>query len=117
MENQLKQNTESLEKAEKAIAILSKIPNIPDDKKEMLQNLVKTSYALKAQISETEVKHQEILADIQNPAREKGRIKIRETIFPGVRVTMGKTTIMIQDEIKYATLVYSDGEIQIQPYK
>jgi uncharacterized protein (DUF342 family) len=117
LEAQLKQNTESLEKAEKAIVILSKIPNIPDDKKEMLQNLVKTSYALKAQIAEVETRHQEILEDIQNPSREKGRIKIKETIYPGVRVTMGKTTIMIQDEVKYATLVYSEGEILIQPYR
>jgi uncharacterized protein len=117
LEIQLKQNVESLEKAEKAIAILSKIPNIPDDKKEMLQNLIKTSYALKAQISEVEARHQDIMIDIQNPSRERGRIRIKETIYPGVRVTMGKTTIMIQDEVKYASLVYSDGEIQIQPYR
>ncbi len=117
LETQIRQNTDSLEKAEKAIVILGKMPNLPDDKKEMLQNLVKTSYALKAQISEAEVRHQEILNEIQNPSKEKGRIRIKETIYPGVRVTMGKTTIMIQDEIKYATLVYSEGEIQIQPYR
>jgi uncharacterized protein (DUF342 family) len=117
LEVQIKQNTDSLEKAEKAIAILSKIPNLPDDKKEMLKNLVKTSYALKAQIAEVETRHQEILTEIQNPSREKGRIKIKETIYPGVRVTMGKTTIMIQDEVKYATLVYCEGEVQIQPYR
>lgn len=117
LETQLKQNSDSLEKAEKAIAILSKIPNLSDDKKEMLQNLVKTSYALKAQITEAETRHQAILNEIQTPSREKGRIKVKDIMFPGVRVTMGKTTIMIQDEIKYATLVYSEGEIQIQPYR
>jgi uncharacterized protein (DUF342 family) len=117
LENQLKQNTDSLEKAEKAIAILSKIPNLPDDKKEMLQNLVKTSYALKAQIAEVETTIQEITNEIQNPSKEKGRIRVKETMYPGVRVTMGKTTIMIQDEIKYASLVYSEGEIQVQPYR
>ncbi|HBF36663.1 MAG TPA: hypothetical protein DDW50_05015 [Firmicutes bacterium] len=117
LENQLKQNVDSLEKAEKAITILSKIPNISDDKKEMLQNLVKTSYALKAQIAEIETTHQDIMAEIQNPTRERGRIRVKETMYPGVRVTMGKTTIMIQDEIKYASLVYSEGEIQVQPYR
>lgn len=117
LENQLKQNTDSLEKAEKAIVILGKIPNLPDDKKEMLQNLIKTSYALKAQIAEIETACQVITNEIQNPAREKGRIRVKETLYPGVRVTMGKTTIMIQDEIKYASLVYSEGEIQVQPYR
>ncbi len=117
LESQLKQNVDSLEKAEKAMAILSKIPNLPDDKKEMLQNLVKTSYALKAQIAEIETARQEIMTEIQNPSREKGRIRVKETMYPGVRVTIGKTTIMIQDEIKYASLVYSEGEIQVQPYR
>ena len=117
VETQIKTNTESLDKAEKAIVILSKIPNLPDDRKEMLQNLIKTTYALKSQIAEAEIHHQELLDEVQNRSKEKGRIRIKDTIYPGVRVTMGKTTIMIQDEIKYATLVYNEGEIQILPYR
>ncbi len=117
LESQIKNNTDSLDKAEKAIVILSKIPNLPDDRKEMLQNLVKTSYALKSQIAEAEIRRQELSDEIQNRSKEKGRIKIKDTIYPGVRVTMGRTTIMIQDEIKYATLVYNEGEIQILPYR
>lgn len=117
VEAQLKNNNESLDKAEKAIVILSKIPNLPDDRKEMLQNLIKTTYALKSQIAEAEIHHQELLDEVQNRSKEKGRIKIKDTIYPGVRVTMGRTTIMIQDEIKYASLVYNEGEIQILPYR
>ncbi|MCL6588505.1 MAG: FapA family protein [Firmicutes bacterium] len=117
LENQLKNNTESLDKAEKAIAILGKIPNLPDERKEMLHNLIKTSYALKSQIAEAEAKRQEMLEEMQSRSRDKGRIRVKDTIYPGVRVSMGKTTIMIQDEIRYATLVYSDGEIQILPYR
>lgn len=117
IEDQIKTNSESLDKAEKAIVILSKIPNLPDDRKEMLQNLIKTTYVLKSQIAEAEIHHQELLDEIQSRAKEKVRIKIKDTIYPGVRVTMGRTTIMIQDEIKYATLVYNEGEIQILPYR
>ncbi|HEX7714031.1 MAG TPA: FapA family protein [Bacillota bacterium] len=117
LEEQIKNNTESLEKAEKAIVILTKIPNLPDDRKEMLQNLVKTAYALKSQIAEAETRRQELLDEIQNRSKDKGRIRVKELMYPGVRVTMGKTTIMIQDEIKYAMLVYNEGEIQIQPYR
>jgi uncharacterized protein (DUF342 family) len=117
LESQIKNNADSLDKAEKAIVILSKIPNLPDDRKEMLQNLVKTTYALKSQIAEAEIRRQELLDEIQSRSKEKGRIKIKDTIYPGVRVTMGRTTIMIQDEIKYATLVYNEGEIQILPYR
>lgn len=117
LEEQLKSNRESLDKAEKAIALLSKMPNLPDDRKEMLQNLIKTSYALKAQINEADAKRQELMEEILVKSKEKGRIKVKEVIYPGIRVTMGKTTIMIQDEIKYAILVYNEGEIQIQPYR
>mgnify|MGYP001341827542 FL=1 len=117
LEAQLKQNKESLDKAEKAIGLLSKIPNLPDDRKEMLQNLIKTSYALKAQINEADHKRQELLEEILVKSKEKGKIKVKDIIYPGIRVTMGKTTIMIQDEIKYAVLVYNEGEIQIQPYR
>lgn len=117
LEEQLKQNKDSLDKAEKAISLLSKIPNLPDDRKEMLQNLIKTSYALKAQINEADTKRQELLEEILVKSKEKGKIKVKDIIYPGIRVTMGKTTIMIQDEIKYAVLVYNEGEIQIQPYR
>lgn len=117
LEEQLKQNKDSLDKAEKAIALLSKMPNLSDDRKEMLQNLIKTSYALKAQINEAETKRQELLEEILVRSKEKGRIRVKEIIYPGVRVSMGKTTIMIQDEIKYAVLAYNEGEIQIQPYR
>lgn len=117
IEAQIKSNNVSLDKAEKAIVILSKSPNLADDRKEMLQNLVKTTYALKSQLAEAEIRHQELLDEVQNRSKEKGRIKIKEMIYPGVRVTMGKTTIMIQDEIKYAMLVYNDGEIQVLSYR
>lgn len=116
LETQIKLNKENLDKTEKAISILSKIPNLPADKKQMLQSLIMTSYALKSQITEGETRRQEIMEDILTRAREKGRIKARETIYPGVRVTMGKSTIMIRDEIRYAVLVYREGEIQIQSY-
>lgn len=117
LEEQLKANKESLDKAEKAIGLLSKMPNLPDDRKEMLQNLIKTSYVLKAQINEADAKRQQLMEEILVKSKEKGRIRVKEVIYPGIRVTMGKTTIMIQDEIKYAVLVYNEGEIQIQPYR
>lgn len=117
LETQIRNNNESLDKAEKAIVILSKIPNLPDDRKEMFQNLVKTTYALKSQLAEDETHRQELLNEIQSRSKEKGRIRIKETIYPGVRVSMGRTTIMIQDEIKYASLVCNEGEIQILPYR
>ncbi|NLY76015.1 MAG: DUF342 domain-containing protein [Firmicutes bacterium] len=117
LEQQVKDYKESLDKAEKAITLLSKTPNLSDERKEMLQNLIKTSYALKAQINEADARRQELLEEILVRSKEKGKIRVKEVIYPGIRVTMGKTTIMIQDEIKYAVLVYNEGEIQIQPYR
>jgi uncharacterized protein len=116
LESEIKQNKDNLEKTEKATAILSKVPNLPPDRKKMFESLVMTSYALKSQIAGAESRRQEIVEEILTRANERGRIKVKETIYPGVRVTIGKTTIMIRDEIKYTVLVYREGEIQIQSY-
>jgi uncharacterized protein (DUF342 family) len=55
--------------------------------------------------------------EAQAKLKEKWRIKVRDTIYPGVKVTIGAATLFIQDEIKYSILVNQEGEIHINPYR
>lgn len=117
LEVKIRENKASLEKVEQARSMLEKIANLPKDRQDMLQNLVKTSFVLKGQISEAEARRKQILEEIVVLSKEKARIKVKETIFPGVRVTIGKATTVVKDEFKFAILLYHDGEVQMQSYR
>lgn len=117
LEDQIKEYKVNLEKAEKAVALLEKSPYLPKDRQEMYQNLVKTTYVLKGQIAEAEARRKELLEEMVVLSKEKARIRARDTIYPGVRITIGKATTIIKDEIKFVTLMYGEGEIQTQPYR
>lgn len=106
-----------LDKVEKALSMLERLPYLTPEKQDMKQNLVKTSYVLKGQIAEAEARRKAILEDMVVLSREKARVKVKDTIFPGVRISIGKATSIIKDELKFLILQYNDGEIQIQPYK
>lgn len=117
LEEKIKDNKIGLDKAEKAVAMLEKIPNLPPDRQEMYQNLLKTTYVLKGQISQAEARRKEILEEMLVLSKEKARVKVKDTLFPGVRVSIGKATTVIRDEIKYTFLAYVEGEIQFQSYR
>jgi len=117
LEDQIKENKTQLDKAEKAVALLEKSPYLPKDRQEMYQNLVKTAYVLKEQIAEAEARRKELLEEMVVLSKEKARIRVRDTVYPGVRITIGKATTVIKDEMKFVNLMYGEGEIQIQPYR
>lgn len=117
LEDQIKENKISLDKAEKAVALLEKSPYLPKDRQDMYQNLLKTTYVVKGQIAQAEARRKELLEEMVVLSKEKARIRVRDTIFPGVRITIGKATTVIKDEMKFSTIVYGEGEIQVQPYR
>ncbi len=116
VENNLRENQISLDKADKAITMLRQIPKLPEDRQAMLDSLVNTAEVLKQRIAEAEVKKEELGAEILKSTLEKGKIKVSEIINPGVTVTMGRTTIKINEDIRFATLAYRDREIRVCPY-
>jgi uncharacterized protein (DUF342 family) len=108
---------ESLEKAEKAIALLERVPHLPPDRQVMYKNLLKTVVALKEQLAEAEVRRKEITEEILILSKNRGRIKVKDMLYPGVRISIANATTITRDECKYVLLVYNEGEVQFQAFR
>ncbi len=116
LENKLKCNHETIEKAEKGIAVLNRTANSTSERQACLKDLMKTVYQLKGINEELEVRKQELLEEMITRLK-LGQIKVSELIFPGTRVAIGRVIMNIQDELRYSVLFYHEGEILIKPFR
>jgi uncharacterized protein (DUF342 family) len=117
LEVAMQAHNDSLEKADKAIALLERIPNLPPDRQVMYRNLLKTVVALKDQIAQGEARRKEITEEILILSKSRGRIKVKETLYPGVRASIACATTITRDEFKYVLLVYNEGEVEVQAFR
>ena len=72
---------------------------------------------MKAELRKLTTRRDELNEEISGPNAEKGRIKVRQRIYPGVKVTIGNAVRIFKDEVHYAVLTYDDGEVEIQAYR
>jgi uncharacterized protein (DUF342 family) len=107
----------SLEKAEKTIVLLERIPRLPPDRQEMYQTLLKTVVAVQEQLAQAEARRKAIMEEIMIFSKSRGRIKVKEILYPGVRATIAGATTITRDECKYVLLAYNEGEVQIQTFR
>lgn len=114
-EESLKEHYDNLDKTSKILRLLDKDPT--SQRSEMRDKLGKTAAMLTLNISQLEKHRDELAEEVQNRYLDRGRVKVYENIFPGVRVTIGKATKLIRDEIRHATLVYEAGEVMVQAYR
>jgi uncharacterized protein (DUF342 family) len=118
VEEKIKNNMENLDKSQKILVILERDNrNAAPERIEMREKLTRTVAALTQETHELERRRRELQEEIQLRYQDRGRIKARDTIYPGVRVTIGKAIMAVKDEIRYATLTYSEGEVVIQSYR
>jgi uncharacterized protein (DUF342 family) len=117
LEVALKDHNENLKKAEQAVALLERIPHLPPNRRVMYDNLLGTVVALKEQIAQTEARLKEITEEIVILSKSRGCVKVKETLYPGVRVSIGGSNSIIRDEYKYVLLVYNEGEVQVQAFR
>lgn len=117
VEEELKKGLENIDKSSKILTLLEREQSTAPERLEMRERLSKTVAALSQENASLEKRRLELIDEIQTRYQDRGRIKVRDTIFPGVRVSIGKATMAIKDEIRYATLTYGGGEIVIQSYR
>jgi uncharacterized protein (DUF342 family) len=117
LEETLQNSRVNLEKSEKVMVLLERTPRLSPDRQAMYQNLVKTVLALKEEITTAEARQKEIIEETLVISKARGRVKVKETLYPGVRVEIAGAVLIIRDEYQYSILVYNEGEIQIQPYR
>lgn len=107
-----------LNSTQKSIEILRKMESantITIEKKIMLNKLVQLKAALSEQ---TQLLHEEIekLEESLNSVHQ-GRIRVRNTIYAGVKVTIGSASKFIKDNTNYVTLYLEGVDIKTTPYE
>lgn len=107
-----------LDKVEKALVILNKMGfDLPPEREEMKARLTRTSFYLKAELKKLTTRQVEINEEITSRQTERGRIKVRQRIYPGVKVIIGKAVRIFKDEVHFAVLTYDEGEVAVQAYR
>jgi uncharacterized protein (DUF342 family) len=81
----------------------------------MLLKLTKAQFHL---IGQTETMRNRI-AQIELALEEMryGRIKVADTVYPGVKLVVGTLVKPVRDSIKFANFYAEDGEIKTGSYK
>lgn len=117
VEEDLKKGLDNIDKSSKILNLLERENSSAPERVQMRERISMTVVALAQENAIFEKRRLELIDEIQSRNQDRGRIKVRDTIFPGVRVTIGKATMAIRDEVRFATLSYGGGEIVIQSYR
>ncbi len=103
-------------KASQAVTLLnkmSKVSPLSPEKREILAKSTRAKFYYEKQIMDYRKEIAEIEELVQKSAA--GRIKVYNSVYPGVRVAIGNSLLYIKEEAQYCTL-YSDGsDIRIGP--
>ncbi len=101
-----------LDKIEKGLLLFNKMENengmLNPEKKEMKEEFLKQSVIIKKKVKE--IKEREFLIDEKLKEIKNANIEVKDIIYPGVKIIIGKTVKFIKEEIKYAKFVLDDNE-------
>ena len=109
LKNDLPNMEDGLLKANQAITLLNRLKlagELTMEKREILAKSTRAKFFYENKINEYKKEIAEIEEMLQMGAN--GRIKIRGSVYPGVRVAIGNSMLYIKEEAQYCTL-YSDG--------
>lgn len=111
---ELKDNIDKIEKSLKGLELL-KSSNKLDQKKAMLyNNLLRAKDSISREILNLEMDLEK--AQHQRNSLSKGQIKVADTVYPGVKIIIGNSQMLVKDEMKRCTFYEEDGRIKVGPY-
>lgn len=105
---------EEIDKLNKSILFLetrARGIDLPPDKKELLEKLINTRFIFINQTNDIKVKYAQKEELIRNSNR--GIIKVKNKIYPGVKVVMGNQTRYIVQEENHCIIQKQDGAITV----
>lgn len=109
---------ENIEKVTQAVDLLNKLSQkteLPTEKRELLSKSIQAKMQLAERLGAAETEIKEMEGYIEEIS--KGKIKVYDVIYPGVRVTIGSSMLYIKDSLKYLTLYRSGADIRIGPFE
>jgi uncharacterized protein (DUF342 family) len=109
LKNDIPNMEDGLLKANQAITLLNKLKLSGDltmEKREILAKSTRAKFFYENKLKE----YKKEIAEIEEMLQlgTNGRIRVRGSVFPGVRVAIGNSMLYIKEEAQYCTL-YSDG--------
>jgi len=107
----------NIEKLNKTITLLNRLMKngaLPEEKKELLNKSILTKNSLIENVNNLKKQLSNIEKQIE--ALSRGKIRVQNVIYPGVKITIGNSTMFVRDEIKYCTIYLENNEIKIGPY-
>ena len=109
---------DDIDKISEALEVLEnlkkRMKELPEDKQEKLSKYEVLRGQLEQKIEDLLAERDKLEEEIEGS--QGGKLKVKETIYPGVTVTIRKGVMQVKDEIKFATIVYEDGYLKINPY-
>jgi uncharacterized protein (DUF342 family) len=107
----------SLDQAQKALNVLKgfNTSDLTPEKREMLLKLTKAQFQMAGQVETMRRRVAEI--ELLFEEMRYGRIRVAETVFPGVKIVIGTLVKPIRENLKYASFYSEDGEIRVGSYK
>lgn len=107
----------SLEKITKSLALLDNLRKnngLDDNKVQMYIKLLKTKNGLLEELNTLKNEYEDTKVNIQD--LNKGKIKVADIIYPGVKIIIGNSIFYVRDEMKRCTFYKDEGEIKVGPY-
>jgi len=116
--NALRETETDLIRTQQAIKLLKEMQEkgeLPKDKRALLLKLTRNQFQLTGRREDLTNRKADLEKALEQ--RHRGRVRALETVYPGVRVTIGHSTMLVTDPILRCCLYLAEhGEIAIGPY-
>ncbi len=113
-EKELQERQNNRLKAIKALNLLNKIKNelggLPPDKQKMYDKLQKSNQKLEELIEQNQNRLEELQEKVDKMTQ--GRIKVNKSIFPGVKLVIGKSQCTLNKKKHHSVFIEDYGEVR-----
>jgi len=88
---------------------------LPPEKKELLLKITRAQFTTLGQVEAMRKR----LAELETAYEElkSGQVKISDTVYPGVKITIGSLIKPVQEELRFVTFYADAGEIKFRPLR
>ena len=116
---------EELDRTKKGVdylkALRQKEGDLPEVKKELLQKMTKSQVQQMGELNQMTARYQELEKLVEGQEEGEGdktpaKVNVSATIYTGVKIKIHEASRMITEELKYCTLMESEGEVKVGPY-
>ncbi len=118
IKNQIYDTENHIDKLDKSIILLNRLRKnnrISPEKEQLLIKCLSDRNTLLNRINDLKQDLQDLESEIDTLS--KGRVKVRDVVYPGVKITIGNSIMFIKKEYKHCTFYEEDKEIKIGPYE